>query len=79
MINEYRFYYSYCEYITGYPEEMFYVNDHKVSKEVYEKLITKISSFELCTTQYCNWIHHTTKAHTCSKLEVFKRKDLNND
>lgn len=76
MINEYKFYRSYDEYIINKSEEIFDINGHKVSKEIFDSLYTKaIKNYKLHTTQYCTWTNHISKAHTYSMLEVFKRKE----
>lgn len=76
MIDEYKFYYSYSEYIINKPEETYDVNGHKVSKDIYNKLHYKVSKqYERYTTQKCFWKNHISKANSYSNITVFKRKD----
>lgn len=76
MINEYKFYYSCCEYIVDKPEETYDVNGHEVSKDVYDELYRKVvKRYELYTTQKCYWDDHISGANSYSKLTTFKRKD----
>lgn len=76
MINEYKFYYSCSEYIVNKPEEIYDVNGHEVSKDVYDELFCKVvKRYELYTTQKCYWDDHISGANSYSKLTTFKRKD----
>lgn len=80
MVNEYEFYETYGEYIVGKLEENFYINSHKVSKEVYNELWCKVlKKYEPYITQRCYWDNHRSGGNSHSKLTTFKRKDLNND
>lgn len=79
-MNEYKFYYHYGEYAVNFPDELYDVNGHKVSKDLYDALYCRaLKRYKLTTTQRCYWDNHITKANTFSILTVFNRKDLNND
>lgn len=80
MINKYTFYYSCNEYIAGISEEIYSVNGHRISKDVYNKLFEKVSqSYKLHTTQQCAWSNRISGAHTFSDIDVFKRKEKDNN
>ena len=80
MINEYKFYYGYAEYIINKPEERFDVNNHKVSKEIYNKLYKKVSkTHKLHITQNCYWRNLTSGGSSIGRLKILRIKEKDNE
>lgn len=81
MINEYTFYYRNERYpFKDKPDEIFSINNHKASREVYIKLRYKVvcnGEYELLTTQDIFWKNHKTDSYMQSKLSTFSKKGNN--
>lgn len=77
MINEYIFYYRFEESpFEDKPYEVFDVNNHKVSRELFYKLHGKVEdNYKVCAVQNYFYKNYEYGSYEHSKITTFKRNN----